>query len=478
MPSLKNVNRKPTATLASFTPQSVRVGGKTGEKFRNKSVTVRGIGKSSHFCGSHIGYVWAKLPLQRYTLSFMTSTVLTHLAYGLQRKCETNVPGHRVGQVRSMQALHRLAFLLLIISLLAACTKSLGQRVEPVAKTYTFNWNSIADSSSNALITQFFNKEGRYYNASSEGSTKFNYWPQAHALDVLVDAYTRTKDSRYLAHMNDWFLGVPVKNGNTFLNTYYDDMLWNALAMLRAYDATQDKKWLDATQVLWEDIKLGWSDVQGGGIAWQKKQLSYKNTPANAPAVILAARLYQRLNRPADLDWARKIYDWQLKTLVDPVTGFVYDGINRQNDGKIDKGWKFTYNQGLMIGAGLELFRATKAGTYLKDAIKTANFTLADPVLAASGLLKAEGNGDGGLFKAVLVRYLALLATEPAVPADSRRRYVTFLTFNAETLWQSGTQKPMIVFGPNWANRPTDGKAELTTQLSGATLMEAMTRLK
>ncbi|MBO0947639.1 glycoside hydrolase family 76 protein [Fibrella forsythiae] len=339
------------------------------------------------------------------------------------------------------------------------------------------NWNAIADSSSMALDTQFFNPAGRYFNVNNSGKTDFNYWPQAHALDLLVDAYTRTNDARYLTHMNDWFVGVPVKNGNSFLNTYYDDMLWNALAMLRAYDATKDKKWLDATRLLWDDIKLGWSDVQGGGIAWQKKQLYYKNTPANAPAIILAARLYQRFKRKDDLDWAKKIYDWQLKTLVDPATGFVYDGINRQNDGKIDLNWKFTYNQGLMIGAGVEMFRATRVNTYLNEAVKTANFTLTDANLAPSGILKAEGNGDGGLFKAVLVRYLALLAVEAAAPATDRNRFVRFLTSNAESLWQTGTQKPAIVFGPNWTRQPTDGKAELTTQLSGAILLEAITRL-
>ncbi|WP_375445805.1 glycoside hydrolase family 76 protein [uncultured Fibrella sp.] len=372
-----------------------------------------------------------------------------------------------------MRLLNTPFFIFLIVHLLAARTSSLAQTGNPGR----LNWNSIADSSSMALDVQFFNKAGRYFNADNSGKTDFNYWPQAHALDLLVDSYTRTNDARYLTYMNDWFLGVPVKNGNSFLNTYYDDMLWNALAMLRAYDATKDKKWLDATQLLWDDIKLGWSNVQGGGIAWQKKQLAYKNTPANAPAVILAARLYQRFERKSDLDWAKKIYDWQLKTLVDPVTGFVYDGINRQNDGKIDLNWKFTYNQGLMIGAGLEMFRATRVETYLNEAIKTANFTLADANLSPAGLLKVEGNGDGGLFKAVFVRYLALLATEPATPAIERNRYVRFLTSNAETLWRSGTRKPAIVFGPNWAKPPTDDKAELTTQLSGAILLEAMTRL-
>ncbi len=376
-----------------------------------------------------------------------------------------------------MNILNKLTGWLVVLALLSCKDSSIGQGAGPATKPVVFNWTAIADSSTTALNAQFFNERGRYYNANNVGNADFGYWPQAHALDVLVDAYVRTKDARYLAYMNDWFVGVPIKNGNTFLNVFYDDMLWNALAMLRAYDATKDQKWLDATQRLWDDIRPGWSDVMGGGIAWQKNQRYYKNTPANAPAVILAARLYQRLNRQTDLDWAKKIYDWQKLTLVNTANGFVYDGINRQNDGKIDLTWAFTYNQGVMIGAGLELFRATKTDTYLADAIKTANNALTDPTLTAGGLMREEGGDDAGLFKGILVRYLTLLATDPAVPADARTRYVNFLTFNAETLWRTGTAKPRVVFGTNWANRPANAQTQLTAQLSGAMLMEAMTRL-
>ena len=131
-----------------------------------------------------------------------------------------------------------------------------------------------------------------------------------------------------------------------------------------------------------------------------------------------------------------------------------------------------------MIGAGLEMYHATKTTTYLDDAQKTANLALTDPTLSPNGIMRDEGNGDGGLFKAVLVRYLTLLATDPAVSPDSKTRYVNYLTTNAQTLWRSGTQKPAVVYGPNWISRPTDGKTELTTQLSGTMLMEAMTRIK
>lgn len=375
-----------------------------------------------------------------------------------------------------------LSLLFLLGTLLTETTgcrdTSLGQGSGPASTRAPLDWSRVADSSTTALQVQFFNAGGRYYNADNAGNATFNYWPQAHALDVLIDAYLRTRNPVYLAHAADWRAGVPRMNGGSFLNEFYDDMQWNALAMLRAYDATNDRTWLDATLVVWEDIQTGWNPAMGGGIAWRKGQRGYKNTPANAPACILAARLYQRLNRPADLDWAIRIYDWQKQTLVDPATGYVYDGINRLNDGKIDLSWKFTYCQGVFIGAAHELYRITKNPTYLNDALKTAQFTLTDPTLTVAGLLRDEGGGDGGLFKGIFVRYLTQLALEPDVPEATRLRYATFLKFNAETLWRQGTLRPRLAFGTNWALPPATGRTDLTTQLSGAMLLESLALLK
>lgn len=70
-------------------------------------------------------------------------------------------------------------------------------------------------------------------------------------------------------------------------------MEWTALALLRAYRVTGHEAYLNAVLDLWEDIKTAWNEQLGGGLAWKKDQLDYKNTPANAPAVILAARLYE-----------------------------------------------------------------------------------------------------------------------------------------------------------------------------------------
>ncbi len=337
--------------------------------------------------------------------------------------------------------------------------------------TYPINWSKAADSSTNFLINNFWNSSPGYFNESNV-SDDFHYWPQAHALDVLIDAYLRTKDKKYLAYFDNWYTGVHQKNGNTFINYFYDDMGWNALAMLRAYTVTQDTKFKDAVDLLWKDIKTGWNDKEGGGICWNKGQTAYKNTPSNGPACILAARLYQQTNDQDDLDWALKIYKWWTDSLYNPVTGFVYDGINSKGDGKRDD-WAFTYNQGLMIGASLELYNITKDRVYLNTALTVANNTLNSSALTtADRLLKDEGGGDGGLFKGVFIRYFTQLILCPDLEESTRKRYVSFLKLNAETLWYLGTNKELGLYGTYWKT-PPETSTDLTTEISGCTLIEA-----
>lgn len=373
-------------------------------------------------------------------------------------------------------------FLLLFFTLLAGCKKDYddGNTNPPTPQPgqAAIDWTKAADSSTTALIAKFWNPSGNYFNEKNN-NTNFHYWPQAHALDVLVDAYKRTGKQEYKAYMDKWFTGVRQKNGNTFLNEFYDDMEWNALAMLRAYDATNDVKYKEATETVWADIKNGWNITMGGGIAWRKAMPYYKNTPANAPAAILAARLYKRFNNASDLDWSKRIYTWLKDSLYNKNTGWVYDGINNDNDGKKNTTWKFTYNQGTFIGAAVELYTITNDAGYLSDALQAANFTLSDNTLTnfTDNLLRDEGGGDGGLFKAVFVRYLTELIQAPGLVSSDKQRYINYLRHNARTLWTTGTDKNALLFGPYWKTPPV-ATTDLTIQLSGATLIEAMALLK
>lgn len=339
------------------------------------------------------------------------------------------------------------------------------------------DWPKAADSSTRALMVHFWNPEG-YFNERNN-NTNFHYWPNGHGLDVIVDAYLRTNDFVYKNYMDSWYNGVRQKNGNGFINEFYDDMDWNALAMLRAYEATNDQKFKDAVDVLWTDIKTGWNTTMGGGIAWRKSMPWYKNTPANGPAAILAARLYKKFNNPDDLVWSKKIYTWLKDSLYNPGTGWVYDGMNSDKDGKRQTTWKFTYNQGVFIGAAVELYKITNEMGYLNDALNAANFTLSDNTLTNfnDNLLRDEGGGDGGLFKGVFVRYFTELIQAPGMLSSNKTKYVNYLKHNAETLWNVGTDKSYLLYGSYWKNKP-GATTDLTIQLSGAMLMEAMAVLK
>jgi predicted alpha-1,6-mannanase (GH76 family) len=355
------------------------------------------------------------------------------------------------------------------------------------------SWSKRADAAQRELDAFWDGKRELFNNASpcllQLCTDPFNYWWMAHAADSLTDGLVRTGDAAYKERLDELFDGLLDRNAGQWTNGYYDDMAWMALAWLRAYDATKAEKYRQATLALWTDIRTGWNDEQGGGIAWRKEQPDYKNTPANAPAAILAARLYERFGDPADLKWAKRIYDWETKTLVDPDTGFVWDGVNRNGDGAIDKAWQFTYNQGVYIGAGVELYRATNEAGYLAAARQTAQAAV-DTLAGPDGLLPNEGDGDAALFKGILARYMGELIRADPQPQP----WIRLLTANAASLWRNaaGTADGGAAgenstgsdgvsggarFGVSWAQAP-DTVVPLSAQVSGVMLLEQMAALE
>jgi predicted alpha-1,6-mannanase (GH76 family) len=376
------------------------------------------------------------------------------------------------------QHIKKVALAGLIPVMLTSCLKDkpfpLYGDKPSVKVDYTFA--ATADSLQEKTYTTFISANGNYFIQNNGGNTAYNYWPQAHTLDAFTDAYLRTKNDIYKQRMKSLLNGTRITNGNRYENDYYDDMEWLALASLRGFEATSDNDYLTAAGTLWTDIKTGLNTSQGGGIAWRKSQLDYKNTPANAPAIIFACRLYRLQGNAADLTIAKDIYTWLKATLVDASSGIVYDGINGNHDGQISTN-KFTYNQGVFIGAALELYNVTGDGAYLSDAVKTASASIVDTDISPGGLLKSEGQGDGGLFKGIFVRYLTQLILNADVPATNRDAYVKFLKYNAETLFTQGISRPQLMVSPDWKSKPS-GTTDLTTQISGLTMMEAAALLK
>lgn len=339
--------------------------------------------------------------------------------------------------------------------------------------TTVYDWNKIADSAQLSM-NYFWSASDKVYLSSNTSSGWGNYWPNAHALDILVDAYIRNPSGSIKTRMDDLITGVKAKNGNTWLNYYYDDMEWMALACLRAFQATNDIAYRDITNILWIDIKNGWSNDLGGGIWWRKDNPS-KNAPSNLPAAILAARLYKAFNNADDLDWAKKIYAWQKTTLYEAASGWVYDNIDKLGNKNLS--WKFTYNQGTFVGAALELYKITGDGNYKTDAIKACDYAVSSGQLTSNSVLKDEGGGDGGLFKGVFIRYFAKLIIDGDLASDKKKGYIDFMVKNGQSLWSKATNKSLILFNTAWDKMPGNS-TDLTTQLSGVMLTEALATLK
>ena len=329
-----------------------------------------------------------------------------------------------------------------------------------------------------ALVNHFWSDERSYFNPTDPYDPDHNpaYWWQAHAIDALLDGYLRTKDDAFLARADRELKGTILANGGTLSNNWYDDMEWMALALLRQYDITGDERTLKRVKLLWQDIRTAWNDNCGGGMAWRKNQLDYKNTPANAPAAILALRLYQRFGDPDDLAWGEKILVWNRDNLMDPETFYVYDGMNREGDGKVDLTWDFTYNQGVMIGASVEMYRVTKDEEWLDLALGIARRAKTVYSDAHGGVMPNEGPDDCGLFRGILLRYLAELCT---VASEADRAWIAdMIRSSAEGLMTAGMAEDGLI-GVNWLKRPEPGQTiDLAQHLSGLMLLEMCAKIQ
>ena len=334
----------------------------------------------------------------------------------------------------------------------------------------------------------------------------WHYWWQAHYVDCLVDAGRRelgsgaTPAARFdgpdrpsAGHLASRLVtGIRLRNALTFVNSYYDDMAWLALATLRLDRLAGETRRpgrrrnakVRASLALQFDAAC--TDDLGGGTFWSKKR-DFKNTPATAPVALFYARTGQHAKAQALLDWLDA-------TLFDARQGLYLDGarLTPAGDVVVERA-VYTYNQGPVLGALLELGGEANLAraAVLVDAVQrllTVPAGGAEGASAGGSVLRCEGTGDGGLFTGILCRYLALAAADTRLPQATRATAARLVTDTAEAFWSGrrpvgpseagGRLRGRSIFSihaaqPAAATYPPGAAVELATQLQAWMTLEA-----
>lgn len=150
---------------------------------------------------------------------------------------------------------------------------------------------------------------------------------------------------------------------------YYDDNVWLGIDFARLCELSGDKSFCNEAKLIWKFLESGMDAQLGDGIYWCEQKKESKNACSNAPAAVLAVKLYSLTSEEKYLTRAKELYSWVLNNLQDPEDALIMDNINL--NGRVDRR-KFAYNSGQMIEAGVLLYKATGETKYLDQAQKIA----------------------------------------------------------------------------------------------------------
>jgi rhamnogalacturonyl hydrolase YesR len=225
---------------------------------------------------------------------------------------------------------------------------------------------------------------------------------------------------------------------------FYDDNVWLAIDFLEAYKLTENQTFLDRSETLWNFILSGWDNQLGGGIYWCEQKKASKNTCSNAPAAVLALKLYEVTQDDYYFDWATKIYNWTKDNLKDPEDHLYFDNVSL--DGGIDRR-KFTYNSGQMLQASVLFYKLTGDESYLKEAEAIAesainHFTVNFPTPEGKDIRLFKGSDNW--FNVIMFR-----GFEELYSVNNNLVYINIFKDNLDYLWNHARDEDGL-FSKSW----------------------------
>lgn len=311
-----------------------------------------------------------------------------------------------------------------------------------------------------------------------------SWWNSAVALQTIGDYMQRTGDRRYLGQLDNTFekdkgaFPAGVLSGDPLLGNFtsraIDDSEWWGLTWLQAYDLTRDPKYLDMAVTIADYVNGYWDTSTCGGGVWWDGERTYKNAVTNGLWIRLTAELHNRL--PGDTLWlgrSRAAWSWFQGSGMINADGLVNDGLTNACTNNGQTVW--SYNQGMLIGGGLELWRATGDPAILASVRRLADAAIGPNGLVTDGILSESCDvsdqtcdDNGKQFKGIFTRYWTDL-----VDTTHDRRYATFIDRQANGVWENDRDAAGRL-GTRWSGATSDSHPNVFDWRTQASALSAL----
>lgn len=368
-----------------------------------------------------------------------------------------------------------------IFLLLAAFMGALSALADTDLTPYiTGEYEGKADSLEYCLVENFLNKnKGTFWSTPNDiaASSKYIYWQQAHAIDVITYAYERYVDegrideaSTYKTYMTRWFSNYANNYaGSTFTNPYTDDMAWIGLSIFHLGKALGNDRYLKQARTIYAIIaSRKKTDDIGTYLPWNTDAGSKANACTLSPACLLATMLYEHFGTESYLDDAETYYKY-----------LIGSGITK-SDGRVEEP-PLTYTQGTLAEAMRRLYHITGKTDYKTKAALYLTYAFTNSRCTSKGLLRHEGTSmDQSIFKAVLIPYAVNFVLDDEMNDTRRRNIMKYLQANADALWShlDLSRYPKTYCPYYWGESFNYNEtASMGAMVSGASLLENVCRM-